>query len=148
RRAGPVTAMEITTSVTNGMLDVALSGRLDGYWADHLDGALADVVRDGHHRIRVDCSQVQFLSSAGIAVFTRYYKELRLLGGSLQVVNPSKPVASSLQITRLTVLLAEPSGGATGAVASPPASRPLDRDDAVCDVYDLGGQGRLTCMAI
>ena len=34
--------MEITRSVNDGIVELVVVGRLDGYWADHLDAALTD----------------------------------------------------------------------------------------------------------
>src|SRR5438067_16738 len=100
--------MEITQDVNGGFLDMRVSGRLDGYWSDHLNRALADVVGKGHHRIRLDCSALSFLSSAGIAVLLRFRKELARIDGAFYVVNPSKTVATVLQLTRVSDLLLEP----------------------------------------
>ena len=36
--------MEITHEVNGAVLDMRVSGRLDGYWSDHLNRALSDVV--------------------------------------------------------------------------------------------------------
>ena len=49
--------MEITRSVNDGLVELVVVGRLDGYWADHLDAALTDAIREGHHRLRLDCSR-------------------------------------------------------------------------------------------
>ena len=97
--------MDITSAVNADVLDVVLDGRLDGYWADHLDRALADIVRDGHHRIRLDCAKLSFLSSAGIGVLVKFHKELAGINGTFQLTNPSKAVAKTLQISRLADLL-------------------------------------------
>lgn len=60
--------MEITRNAADGCMELTITGRLDGYWADHLDSGLTETVRDGHHHLRLDPSGVTFLSSAGIAV--------------------------------------------------------------------------------
>src|SRR4051812_6152769 len=107
--------MEITQAVNGAFLDMQLSGRLDGYWADHLNRALADVVRAGHHRIRLDCSALSFISSAGIAVLLRFRKELARIDGVFYVVSPSKAVATVLQLTRVSDLLLEPAAAPAAA---------------------------------
>jgi hypothetical protein len=43
--------MEITRRVAEHWTELFIEGRLDGYWAEHLDAGLADVVRDGNHRL-------------------------------------------------------------------------------------------------
>ena len=111
--------MEIAITVTGGAAELAVRGRLDSYWADHLDARLTEIVRDGNDRIRIDLAEVTFLSSAGIAVLVKFYKRLRDLGGTLAVARPSAPVRTVLQITRLTALLVEP---AAPAVETPAAA--------------------------
>src|SRR5262245_16352035 len=114
--------MEITQQINGDVLDMKASGRVDGYWADHLERALADVVSGGHHRVRLDCSDVAFMGPAGIAVLMKFRKELARIDGTFHVVNPSKPVATTLQLARLSDLLIEraPAAGAAPAAAPKP----------------------------
>src|SRR5262245_40358697 len=97
--------MEITQSKRGSHLYVEVAGRLDSYWADHLSATIATIVQQGHHRIRLDCSKVTFLSSAGISVLVRYHKPLTGISGTFHVVNPSGPVETVLRVTRLSDLL-------------------------------------------
>ena len=46
--------MEITRNAADGCMELTITGRLDGYWADHLDTGLTETVRDGHHRLRLN----------------------------------------------------------------------------------------------
>ena len=46
--------MEITRIPTAGALELQIRGRLDGYWADHLNQTLTETIREGHDRIRLD----------------------------------------------------------------------------------------------
>jgi anti-anti-sigma factor len=139
--------MEITRLVLAERLELAVEGRLDGYWADHLDAALADAVRAGYHQIHVDCSSVTFISSAGIGVLAKHYKDLTQIGGAFVVVNPSKPVAAVLRITRLADLLMTP-GGAVAPVPAEAPSRRVERDGFAFDVFGLDAGAQLTCRAI
>ena len=141
--------MEITQELNGGVLEMRASGRLDGYWADHLDRALAEVVGAGHHHIRLDCAGVAFMSSAGIAVLMKFRKELKRIDGSFLVVNPSKPVASTLALARLTDLLVEtPAPTMPGGAAAAPAVRQQVIDDTAYEIYDLDARARLTCRTI
>ena len=56
--------MELTRTLTTSGLLLGVDGRIDGYWSDHLDVALDEAVREGHHRITLDCEKVNFISSA------------------------------------------------------------------------------------
>lgn len=142
--------MEITQQVNGDVLDMRASGRVDGYWADHLDRALADVVGAGHHRVRLDCADISFMSSAGIAVLMKVRKELARIDGSFHVVNPSKPVAATLTLARLVDLLVErpqPAAGAPAATAAPAVQR-REIEDVAFEIYELDARASIACRAI
>lgn len=146
--------MEITRTTRDAGVDLAVEGRLDGYWADHLDAAIAEVVREGYDRLRLDLSNTSFLSSAGIAVIVRHHKQLVRLGGSLTVANASEPVRLVLDMSRLTAVLCEapasaPVDPATPATPAPAdESRAFDRDGTRFDAVDLDTRATLTCRVI
>jgi anti-anti-sigma factor len=140
--------MQFTRTAADEILHVTLEGRIDGYWADHLDAALAEAVAEGHHCIAVDCAQVSFLSSAGIGILMKHYKELKAISGIFQVVNPSQTVATVLRVTNLTDLLV-----ARARPAAPPAAptrhaRQLESDSLRLDVFDLDPHATLTCRVL
>ncbi len=64
--------MEVTTQPAGDALEVSIKGRLDGYWADHLSQTLDHAVRQGSHRIRLNLSEVPYISSAGIGVVVQF----------------------------------------------------------------------------
>src|SRR5205809_1020939 len=85
--------------------ELKIRGRIDGYWADHLAAELDKLVREGTHRLWLDLAEITYLSSLGIGVLVRYYKQLKGLGGSLKIVNPSEPVKEVLDVSGLAALL-------------------------------------------
>src|SRR5947209_19632155 len=85
--------------------ELKVRGRLDGYWAEHLAAELDKLVREGTHRLWLDCAAVTYLSSLGIGVLIRFHKQLKGLGGSLKVINPSDAVREVLELSRLVPIL-------------------------------------------
>jgi anti-anti-sigma factor len=140
--------MEITQTQSGNVMNVAVSGRLDSYWADHLTETLTDVVRQGRHRIRLDCSKVTFLSSAGIGVLLRFHKELKGIGGLFRVVEPSPAVTAVLRLTKLSDLLVETGAAVEEAVDRSRPIRTRERAGVKLDVYELDAAARLRCRAI
>ena len=69
--------MEITRKTGTDGLELAVEGRIDAYWADHLTAALDDAIRSGTDRIALDLHGVAYLSSAGIRTLLIAYRELR-----------------------------------------------------------------------
>ena len=128
--------MDIVRVVVEDGVDLTIQGRLDSYWAEHLDRSLAETVRDGHDRLRLDLSSVTFLSSAGIAVLMKYSKQLRAIDGELVVFSPSHQVRTVLDMTRLTVHLVE-AAERTAARAAKHESVTVERDGARLEMFEL-----------
>ncbi len=117
--------MDITQALRDDVIEMRLVGRLDALWADHVAAAVSDVIRAGHHRIALDMAGVEFLSSAGISVLVRFYKQLDGIGGRLAVVRPSRFVAEVLGGMGLASLIAadEVLAGQRSSVLFPQAQR-------------------------
>ena len=139
--------MQITKIPRGEFVEVRINGRLDGYWSDHLTTGLADVVREGGYHIRVDLSEVSFLSSAGIRVLLQFFKQLRAIDGSLTVCNPSPHVNEVLKLAGLRNLLISCDDPAPAVPAST-AVRRVERETMALDVFSLPGDGPMTCRAI
>jgi anti-anti-sigma factor len=151
--------MKISKRVSGEVVELKVEGRLDGYWADHLAGTLHQEIRNGVHHLRVDLSEVAFLSSAGIGVLVRFYKELKSIQGSFAVSNCSSNVLKVLQLSKLEEVLVGKgesgpiAGGKTGhessnrAIAPTPIHR-LERYGAIYEVYPLAPESKLECMRL
>jgi anti-anti-sigma factor len=139
--------MEITRSIQSGVVDLAITGRLDSYWADHLDTAIAEVVREGHDRVQLDLSETTYLSSAGVAVLMKHYKRLVRLNGSLQVAKASEAVRMVLDMSRLSAILFEQAATPT-APAAAIENRSLEKGSARFDIVELDPSGTLEYRTI
>src|SRR5215217_6990754 len=129
--------MQITKIQRGELVEVRITGRLDGYWADHLTSGLAEVVREGGHKIRLNLSEVSFLSSAGIRVLVQFFKQLRAIDGSLAVCNPSDHVSEVLDLAGLRGLLVSTDDAVQAAVPAPSAVRRMDRETVTLEVFPL-----------
>jgi len=137
--------MDIRTHETPEAFEVHVSGRLDAYWADHLAAALDDAVRDGKHHVRLNMAEVAYMSSVGVRVLLRFYKQLHAIRGSFTVVHPSAAVQSVLELAGLDATLV------THAAARPPArpaGRRLERAYAAFEVFDLAPGATLRCRVV
>ena len=138
--------MEITRNAGDGWTELAITGRLDGYWADHLDASLTETVRDGHHRLRLNLASVTFLSSAGVAVIVKFYKRLTAIKGGLVISSTSPAVRTVLDITKLTKLLIEEAPAA--AVPDTSVGRVQIRGHLALQVFDVDPAARLLARTI
>src|SRR5438552_10019751 len=117
--------MEIQKVQHADCVELGASGRLDEYWASHLDSALDETIRAGAHHIRLNLAAVTYLSSAGIRILLGHYKQLTEIQGSFKVTEPSPFVRKILDMTRLSPLLIsdKPAARATAVPATGPAAR-------------------------
>jgi len=147
--------MEILTQASGEAKKLKVKGRLDGYWADHLAKSLEEEIHRGSHNLLLDLSEVVFLSSAGIRVLVRYYRQLKDIQGSLVVSEASEPVKKVLEMSKLTgILLA--SGGAPStaaatvdraAAAAPPMVH-VEAHGAALDVFPCAPGAKLECRLL
>jgi anti-sigma B factor antagonist len=135
--------VEIITRADGDVLELEIQGRLDAYWAGHLTSCLEDVIRGGHHRIRLELSKVAYISSAGIGVLVQYYKQLHGLQGALLISNPSRPVQKVLELTRLRDLL----GGGEPSIASEPDEK-VETGSAAYTLSRLTRHPSMACAVV
>jgi anti-anti-sigma factor len=133
--------MEITRRTSDGWTELTITGRLDGYWADHLDGGLTETVREGHHRLRLDLTNVTFLSSAGIGVLVKFYKRLTTIKGAFVIGSASQPVRTILHMTRLSDLLIDQTRPSAPETL---VGRMLVRGRLLMQLFDDDSAARLT----
>ncbi len=97
--------MEITSQRVDDFMEVLAKGRLDTYWADHLAAALEEILRQGHDRIRLNLSEVVYISSMGIRVLVMYYRKLGAIDGLFVISEPSPFVSKTLEMMGLLTKL-------------------------------------------
>jgi anti-anti-sigma factor len=107
--------MEIVTQQLGDALEVKVKGRLDNYWTEHLRGNLEEIVRGGAHGIRLNLSEISFLSSAGVGLLVKFHTQLQGIGGSFIVTNPSERVKQVLDLCRLSTILLPQKTAATSS---------------------------------
>src|SRR5882724_6064335 len=97
--------MEIISHTREGRLELQLKGRLDANWADHLGNAIESAIRAGQHQVDLDLAEVNYLSSAGIRVLLKYFRQLKAAHGTLRVVRTTEAILSVLQLSGIASLL-------------------------------------------
>ena len=97
--------MEIVTQPREDGVEVKVRGRLDNYWAEHLQRSLEEAVRGGAHVIWLNLAEVFYLSSAGVGLLVKFHKQLKEIGGMLQITNPSEHVKMVVELCRLSPIL-------------------------------------------
>ena len=111
--------MEITRQRLNDTFELRVKGRLDAYWSGHLSNEIAEVLREGARSIRLNMTEVEYVSSAGIRVLFQSYKQLHEIHGTFAVSQPSEAVRSVLELAGVGELLFEKARAGDGQAAAP-----------------------------
>ena len=125
--------MQITQHKNDESLELRLAGRIDATWGDHLSATIQEAVRAGTHRVTLNCSAVDYISSLGIGVIVTQYKLLQSVNGSLVVTHPSKFVREILTTVGLAGFLLD--GPSSGAPAGPAPALRETRGGAAYEVF-------------
>src|SRR3954464_1034004 len=84
---------------------IALVGEIDASSSIELDLAIAKSVGEGFTKILVDCSALEYISSAGLGVFMSYIDEFKDKGIHMVLFGMSDKVANTFEILGLNELL-------------------------------------------
>jgi len=84
---------------------LAVVGEIDASSSIELDLAIAKSVGEGFTRIYVDCSALEYISSAGLGVFMSYIEEFRDKKITMVLFGMKEKVLNTFQILGLADLL-------------------------------------------
>lgn len=138
--------MQITQHRDDELLELRLAGRIDATWGEHLSATIEEAVRAGSHRVALNCSAVDYISSLGIGVIVTQYKLLQSVNGSLIVTNPSRFVREILNTVGLAGILLE--GAKNGTAAGPAPALKETRGGATYEVYPQPIAQPISCTLI
>ena len=84
---------------------IAVVGEIDASSSIELDLAIAKSVGEGFRKILVDCSALEYISSAGLGVFMSYIDEFRDKNICMVLFGMKEKVANTFSILGLADLL-------------------------------------------
>lgn len=92
---------EVATRPLRGadeVLVIALSGYLDAHTVADFDKRTEEIMAAGTHRIVLDLSQLNYISSAGIGALMGLSQRLKKRGGDLVLLQPTAKVHKILDL--------------------------------------------------
>ena len=95
-------ALQIETVAEGGVTVLRLVGCVTPDRQHAIDEHLRNLLTQGHRRIVVDLSAVEFVSSTGLGIFLFYRQSLEEKGGSLVLAAPSAAIWRMLSAAGLT----------------------------------------------
>ncbi len=140
--------MEITRNKKGEVLEILLDGRLDGLWSGQLEDELQEWIRKGERHIRVDLAAVPFLSSAGIRVLVKCYKDLKKLNGSFYLTNRSDFVEEVIEVSGLGELCASPDEDLSAVASDHALLDSLECEGMSVSVQEVSPGSSLRCRVV
>ena len=88
-----------------GIDTLAVIGEIDASSSIELDLAIAKSVGEGYKKVLVDCSSLEYISSAGLGVFMSYIEEFKDKGICMVMYGLNEKVANNFSILGLADLI-------------------------------------------
>lgn len=83
----------------NDFLTATLSGRMDAITAAEFTSQLESWIAEGRESFTIDCSRLDYISSAGLRAILKIAKKVRSLDGKLHLVALQKSVQTVFEIS-------------------------------------------------
>jgi len=91
--------MEVTTRMQGDITIASIAGSLDSMTSPQAQQALEAIVARGGRKVAVDCSALDYISSAGLRVLLGLAKQLSTKGGSLRTFGLNQTVREVFEIS-------------------------------------------------
>jgi anti-anti-sigma factor len=99
-------SMDITTRTQNDATLVAVAGNLDSNTSSHAQQVLDGVLASGGRKVVLDCTALDYISSAGLRVLLGTAKRLSGAGGALRLFGLNETVREVFDISGFSAILA------------------------------------------
>ena len=109
--------MEIIESKLNAATVLTLAGRLDGLTSGTLERKVDALMAAGDRKLVFDCSQLIYVSSAGLRVFLSAAKKLKSAGGAAAFAALTPAVSEVFDLSGFTSVLSIHGDPAAAAAA-------------------------------
>ena len=97
--------MEINHKVENGILNVAIKGRLDAATAPVAEGEINKMLEGEENRLLFDLSDLEYLSSGGLRVILGAAKEIRRREGKVALAALKEYVYEIFEVSGFTAMI-------------------------------------------
>jgi len=97
--------MQILSVLEEGNYVIAIDGDVDASSSIRLDEAIGNAVQDGQQNLLIDCSNLNYISSAGLGVFMSYIEEIKVKNIQMVLFGLSEKVQNVFMVLGLDQLL-------------------------------------------
>ncbi len=133
-------------TLLNG-IEINALGRIDSYGSITLENAIKEEIHSGHYNIYLNLEQVSYISSAGIRILIKYFKQIKSLNGILLITSISENVKSVI-----TLIGAEEIISSIKKEQTEPSKilkeRTVEEDNITYTIKDLNNDSGFKCRLI
>jgi anti-anti-sigma factor len=97
--------MEISHKVQNGILMIAINGRLDAATAPVAEGEIKKMLEGEQNRLLFDLSALEYLSSGGLRVILSAAKEIKRREGKVVLAGLNQYVYEIFEVSGFTAMI-------------------------------------------
>ncbi|MDX2191015.1 MAG: STAS domain-containing protein [Bacteroidota bacterium] len=97
--------MKLTSEKSNSFIIISLDGDLDASSSLMLDSAINNALEQNEKKIVIDCTKLDYVSSAGIGVFISYLNDFESKQVYFALMNVKSNIITTLQILGLEKLV-------------------------------------------
>lgn len=97
--------MHISSVLEDNHYIITINGDVDASSSIHLDEAMSEAIKGAYSKILVDCSALNYISSAGLGVFMSYIEELKAKNIQMVLFGLSEKVENVFKVLGLDQLL-------------------------------------------
>lgn len=97
--------MNVSEAEQGGFIILRIEGRVDATTSPQLDKIVNSMIDTGHHKIVLNFSEVDYLSSAGMRLLLSASKKLKSLGGKLVLCSPTDDVMEVIKMAGFNHIL-------------------------------------------
>lgn len=94
--------MNVNVEFESGYAIVSLEGRVDTTNANEFENSMLQVMADGHTKIVLDCSGLDYISSSGLRVFLIVQKKITAAKGQFRLCGLQPGIVEIFDISGFT----------------------------------------------
>lgn len=91
--------MKLQINDVTGYKTISIDGRLDTTTYPELEKNLITLFDSGHHRLIIDCSGMDYVSSSGLRVFLMILKRIKAVDGQLIICGLQPAIHNIFEIS-------------------------------------------------
>lgn len=91
--------MNLQINAVSGFKTISIDGRLDTTTYPELEKALITLFDGGDHRLIIDCTAMDYVSSSGLRVFLMILKKIKAVNGQLTICGLQPAIHNIFEIS-------------------------------------------------